>query len=226
MTSCDPFPSIEDLPALDLAILTGGGGAAGAVARARAVEAGRADGFAVGFAEGQVAAVAATRDHVATAVAGLQAAAQDLARRDAARVEELSRGIVGLALAIAETIVGRELDTAVDPGADAIARALAIAPDRGAMVARLHPADAEAITRVDVLGPGRDLAVVADPAVERGGCLLEVGPARIDAQIGTALDRVRDELGRLEPEDVEAMLDAALCDAAQIAPSESGGSVS
>src|SRR5436190_815966 len=35
------------------------------------------------------------------------------------------------------------------------------------------------------------VTVIADPAVEPGGCILEVGDSRIDAQLGSALDRVR-----------------------------------
>jgi flagellar assembly protein FliH len=35
------------------------------------------------------------------------------------------------------------------------------------------------------------LTVIPDPAVEAGGCILEVGDSRIDAQLGSALDRVR-----------------------------------
>ena len=35
------------------------------------------------------------------------------------------------------------------------------------------------------------MTVIADPAVEPGGCILEVGDSRIDAQLGSALDRVR-----------------------------------
>ena len=35
------------------------------------------------------------------------------------------------------------------------------------------------------------ITVVADPTVERGGCVMTAGPTRIDAQIQPALDRVR-----------------------------------
>ena len=37
----------------------------------------------------------------------------------------------------------------------------------------------------------RVVRVVADPAVERGGALVEIGRATLDAQIGSAVERVR-----------------------------------
>jgi len=205
MTSCSPFPAIEDLPALDLVLLAGSGGTSNALARARAVEAGRDEGFAVGYAEGRVAALADAGDIVVRAAAALDAATADLAQRDAVEMVELGRGVVDLALQIAAAVIGRELDTAIDPGADAIVRALELAPDRGTMVARLHPEDAATLVDTEALAPGRDLAVVADPSVERGGCVLEVGPARIDAQLSVALGRVADELSRLDAQEFEQM---------------------
>ncbi len=49
--------------------------------------------------------------------------------------------------------------------------------------------------------------VLADPTVERGGCILDVGPARVDAQLSAAVARVRAELEGAElvrPTDTEA----------------------
>jgi flagellar assembly protein FliH len=96
-----------------------------------------------------------------------------------------------VAVDLAAAIVGRELEVSASPGADALARAMALVPAGSAAVARLHPSD------VAVLGDGPygdaagKLTVIADPAVEEGGCVLEVGDCRIDAQLGPALDRVR-----------------------------------
>jgi flagellar assembly protein FliH len=33
--------------------------------------------------------------------------------------------------------------------------------------------------------------VVHDPAIEIGGCVVEAGPCRIDAQVGPAMERAR-----------------------------------
>jgi flagellar assembly protein FliH len=53
-------------------------------------------------------------------------------------------------------------------------------------VARLHPSDAAVLAEAEA-----GVTIIADPAVEPGGCILEVGESRIDAQLGPALDRVR-----------------------------------
>jgi flagellar assembly protein FliH len=39
--------------------------------------------------------------------------------------------------------------------------------------------------------PEPRVTLVGDPAIERGGCVLEAGPTIIDAQLGSALDRAR-----------------------------------
>ena len=55
--------------------------------------------------------------------------------------------------------------------------------DDAVITARLHPDD------VASLGAAPEaVAVIAAPAIEPGGCILEVGDSRIDAQLGSALD--------------------------------------
>ena len=58
------------------------------------------------------------------------------------------------------------------------------------MVARLHPEDLATLGGVDQLLDGRELRLVADPSVGRGGCLLDAGPSRVDATIEAAIARV------------------------------------
>ena len=101
--------------------------------------------------------------------------------------DALARAAVDLASAI----IGRELEVSVSPGADALARALALVPAGCTAVARLHPSDAASLEATPLPDAPGALTVIADPAVEPGGCILEVGDSRIDAQLGPALDRVR-----------------------------------
>jgi flagellar biosynthesis/type III secretory pathway protein FliH len=35
------------------------------------------------------------------------------------------------------------------------------------------------------------ITIVPDPGIEPGGCILEAGSARVDAQLGTALGRAK-----------------------------------
>jgi flagellar assembly protein FliH len=165
------------------------------VARAQAQQ-GYDDGYRAGLAEGLAAGRAAAAAESAEAVSRAQAlfhslveAAGDLRRRQALELKSLEDTLARTAFDLASAVVGRELQLSSSPGADALARALALVPAGCVATARLHPGD------VAVLGEVSELvAVIADPAIEPGGCILEVGDSRIDAQLGSALDRVRSAL--------------------------------
>ena len=174
---------------------------------------GYADGYRTGLAEGVAAGRAAMVAESAASLARLEAvvrsldeAAAELGRREALELGGLEDALARTAVDLAAAIVGRELQVADSPGADALARALALVPAGAAATARLHPADAALLddARPSTLiapdslsGPAgprgvpAGVTIVADPSIEPGGCILEVGDSRIDAQLGPALDRVR-----------------------------------
>lgn len=114
---------------------------------------------------------------------------------DRVTADELAGQLVEFAVQVAEAVIGRELALSSTPALDSLRRALQMAPDRGEIVARLHPDDAAIVESVEHLVPGRVVTTTPDPSVERGGAVVQVGRCRIDAQIGPALQRVRDALG-------------------------------
>jgi flagellar assembly protein FliH len=152
---------------------------------------GHDQGVKTGYDAGYAQAVAEVSARFSGAVDALDAAARQLAQADAVTLAELDEQATALALNVAQAVIGRELAAAADPGADALARALAFAPDRGDLVARLHPGDVAALGAIDGLLPGREVAIVADAGVEPGGCIIEIGACTIDAQIEPAFERVR-----------------------------------
>jgi flagellar assembly protein FliH len=157
-------------------------------------EAGRAAGTESARAEEQAAAATrrrAQRAELDRALAALAAAAAELDARAALDLDELAGTIAGAAVDLAEAILGREVACSPTAGRDALARALDLTPPGVAAVARLHPDDAAAVGDPASIDPGRPVTVVADPAVERGGCLVEAGDCRVDAQLGPALARAR-----------------------------------
>ena len=167
-------------------------------AKEAAARVGYEDGFAAGVTAGteQGAARAAELETaLLSALGSLESAAAGLSQRQAATIMDVERQVATLAVEIAAAVIGRELATVDSGGVDAIARALRLAPERADAVARLHPEDAAVVGVLPVAAGDRGVTVVADPSVERGGCLLDVGPCRIDAQISSALDRVREVLG-------------------------------
>jgi flagellar assembly protein FliH len=154
------------------------------------------DGYRAGIADGPAAGRAALAAESGAASARLEelfrslaAAAEELRRRQALDLAGLEDALARAAVDLASAIIGRELEVSVSPGADALARALALVPAGSVAVARLHPADAAILA-----DPPGGITVIPDPAVEPGGCILEVGHSRIDAQLGSALDRVRASL--------------------------------
>jgi flagellar assembly protein FliH len=167
--------------------------AAVADVRREAEEAGFAEGYAAGMAAARAAheeQVAAYVQGCATTLTALDAALADLRAHEAVGLQQVADQTAALALEIAEVVLAREVASAADPGRDAIARAIGLVPDEGDVIVRMHPADLARLADVEDLLPGRAVGLVPDPAVGAGGCIVQVGATRIDAQIATALDRV------------------------------------
>jgi flagellar assembly protein FliH len=161
--------------------------------------AGFEQGYTDGLAHAEAEVAAAIADHRSAhrrctqAAGALEAAGRDLAGRDALALAAIEDDVVQLALALATEIVGRELRSTPQPVRDAIQRALGLAPDRGTAVCHVHPDDAE-VAHTVLAGDAmrrEHVEIVPDGRVEPGGCVVQVGECRIDAQIGTALDRMR-----------------------------------
>lgn len=189
---------LQDLDALSDAARRVVDPAAVAAALAEGYEEGRAEGYARGYDEGRMAALeeAAVQEAARTAateqaLGALRDAVAELATRRDETVAALEEQLVAGAFELAEALVGRELELATDPGRDALARALRLTEGPEAVVARLHPDDVDALGEHADLAPGREVTVVADATVERGGCVLQAGAGQIDARLRTALERVR-----------------------------------
>lgn len=177
---------------------------------ARGVEAGVRRGYARGHEAGVAAGLAEAR---AQAQAGAQAhheqqqahdrqvqqvlgalsrEATELQAQRARALALAAPDVVAAALELAELLLGHEVQVAKDPGSGALERALAAAPaTSGAVVARLHPEDLAALSAVPA---PEDVRLVADPGVRRGDCVVRAGDAEIDAQLRSALARIREVL--------------------------------
>ncbi|MGD9705408.1 MAG: FliH/SctL family protein [Acidimicrobiia bacterium] len=179
--------------------------------RAEARRLGRSEGLAAARAEVEAAIAAqdAARLRLEHAAAALEAATADLDRRDAVQLRTLEREVVRFAAALAEEIVGAELRAVDEPVLGAIERSIGLVPDRGDLVVRVHPDDTAAATdaiAATCSSAMRSVITVADPTIERGGCILEVGTCRVDAQIGPALSRLSVVLGTGSSQDLAELL--------------------
>jgi flagellar assembly protein FliH len=152
-------------------------------------------GYDAGYQEGLTRAhadvVAATDDasrRVRNALAALSEAVASFDQRQTVALGDVEDAIVAGAFALARSVLQRELIIATDPGGDALARALQLVPDRGDVTARMHPDDIATLNMDRITNAARTVLLVADLSIELGGCVLEVGQMRIDAQLSSALE--------------------------------------
>ncbi len=210
--SIDPFPLLADLPTPHVSTRPRHGGGSYEVATSQAFAEGRRAGFEEGRFEGRASGAVEARlelaQHIEDLGTALRHAAAVLGSQLDELAEHMSRTVVDLALEVAAAIVDHEISASASPGRDALVRAVAVAPDRVELIARLHPEDAALLqdaNALDGIAPGRSITVVADPSVDRGGCLLDAGGSRIDAGVTTAFARVRAALVGVEDSPVDTL---------------------
>lgn len=138
------------------------------------------------------AAKAARAERLADALVAAAAAARE--HREIA-VAEASREAIELAFEMAEAILERESEVRGSLTLDALRRALALVPKGEDLIVRIHPDDVIAPEELQELTRDASVRVVPDPSIEAGGCVVEAGPCRIDAQLGPSLARARALLG-------------------------------
>jgi flagellar assembly protein FliH len=166
-----------------------------------------AAGYEAGYADGQrdaeAAAGTAERDSAARVESAVSALRRSVDAAQSAyeeRSAQLEGAVPRFAFELLETLFARESAIAVDPGREAIIRALALDESTLPAIARLSPEDADTIGELADLSP-RPLTVIADPTVEPGGALVEIGSTTIDTQLSHALQRVRAVMIGQLPED-------------------------
>lgn len=183
ISSTDPFPLLEEL-------LEPG------VAGREAVEDGRASGYEAGLFEGRERARAEYTRRIEELLATLEDRVAQSTREVTAAWDRSAELAVELGLAVAEAILGRELEVAADPGRDALERAMRVAPMlEGVLRVRMHPEDAALLDLSrDPLRSTASVVLLPDDSVARGDCVVMTDRGDIDATVSAALERVRSVL--------------------------------
>jgi flagellar assembly protein FliH len=161
---------------------------------AAAVRQGYDDGYAEGLAAAGTEAARVRSEEAQRAAGALSALSRAVAAAEEAERSmraEIQAAAPKLAFALVEALLGRELALAANPGREAVARVLALDEGMQPATVRMNPADLAAFDELDL---GRVVHMVADPAVEPGGALVEIGRATLDGQLGPAVERVREIL--------------------------------
>jgi flagellar assembly protein FliH len=151
----------------------------------------RRSGHDEGFAEGREAADGEMNDMLVT-MRGLL----EMARVERHKlIEGAEPELVRLALGIAERVLHQQI--ALDRGVVVEMAKVAIARliDRDTVTVRVHPADLERMREhrdeLIAIGDIRNLRVVEDQRVDRGGVVVDTDAGTIDARIGTQLEEAR-----------------------------------
>lgn len=138
------------------------------------------EGYAAGHAKGLAEARAQGRERLARLDAICLQAARPLAALDAAVEQELAQ----LALVVARRVIAHELAIRPEAIGQIVREAVAALPAASRdLRVRLHPDDLVLLRELEAAEPHWQL--VADPALARGGCLLESASSRLDASVET-----------------------------------------
>lgn len=167
-----------------------------------------------GFEEGRESALADA--HLAVELErteALKAMAAQLAASCAAMtsdrravVDEVVSEAVDLAFELVEVLLSDELAHSDSPVRNAVARAVAMAPDGEDIRVRVHPGTIITPAELEELAAVGAVSILPDPSIEPTGCIVEAGACRIDAQIGPALERVRAVLDQARAQARESVL--------------------
>ena len=134
------------------------------------------------------------RQRVERALHAIGRAAEALEARAVPAAHDIEEQIVATAFAIAQAVLTRELRTATEPGREALARALALAPSTSPVTVRLNPADRLTIGQTELVMDGRTVTLVDDPGLQPGDAVALCDATTVDARLSPALDRVREVL--------------------------------
>ncbi|RAO77230.1 flagellar assembly protein FliH [Dyella jiangningensis] len=162
----------------------------------------REEGYAAGHAEG----MAAARDLMNSRMAKLDALLESAARPLHAMDEGVELELARLAMTVARQVLSHELRTSPDLVVEAVRQAaLALPAASGNLRVRLHADDLALLRTLGVAEESWQL--VADPAMQRGDCMLETERSRLDARLETRLAAVVDAVLGAEAEDLDADAD-------------------
>lgn len=176
----------------------------------RTHSAARAQGYAVGWAEGRQEALVRMSEAEAeaeqrhrdeeqrreqehrAALSVLADAADALRRATGDATAKIADQATELAFELTRTLVAHELSVAADPGAAVIARVLASLPDDATTVVRVGPTTAD--SHAAVLLQEHGVRLVVDPDLGTGDAVVETDTTAVDLCVTSALARLREVL--------------------------------
>jgi type III secretion protein L len=111
-------------------------------------------------------------------------------------LKSASKDMLNLAFKIAEKIVGKQLEIDNKIIMDIVSQALQTVRQSRQITLRVNPEDAKVLKAnkdsfLEKLGHGREIDILEDKKVERGGCIIESEIGIVEAQLQTQLERLK-----------------------------------
>lgn len=151
----------------------------------------QAEAFANGVALGRAEAEQAAHAAIASALQALYVATEEVRASESRWLATLQENMAALVAGAARHVVGREVRTDDALVRDLAARALAEFPQDQAVQLRLNPADVAAVKAALAESPrAGEVRFIAEPRVDRGGCMVEGRDRIVDGRVDTALERI------------------------------------
>jgi len=173
-----------------------------------AVHHARDSGYQDGYRDGQVALEAFKENFARQMAAQFGALLANLDDQWNGLEQEMALAVTRTAVQLARQVVRHELDTRPEIVARVAQEAVgAIVLSARHLRVRLHPADHQHV--MDGAGEAlkaRDARLVADPAIEPGGCIVESDLGQVDARIGTRWAAAAAVFGREDTWDAPEIL--------------------
>jgi flagellar assembly protein FliH len=157
----------------------------------------RAEGVALGRAEGSAVALQEARAELAPAVQALHAAVEALEAERAGIADRVEHGAVELALELAAKVVAGAVEAQPERVLDVVRGALRCFMERERVHILVHPDDLGLVRGsmeelAGELGGIDHVEVQEERRIGRGGAIVRTTTAQVDASLQTKLDRARE----------------------------------
>lgn len=151
-----------------------------------------------GFAEGKAATEKELKASLQSAENALRKTCAEMQRRFEAEIKALEPQVVDLALAIAKSILGKEIERGNYDLPSIVATTIAgIRGEPGSLTVRLHPADHATMAQASNSGTNNpEIRFLADASVARASCAVETGYGKIVREVDSLLAEVERALGK------------------------------
>jgi flagellar assembly protein FliH len=155
----------------------------------------QAQGYEAGYKQGIGDGQKKMDTLLAGKAAQIQQILEEVATERSTTLVQVESEIVALSLAIAEKIIGHVAHTHEALIVHMVNRAIAELTSIGPLLLRVHPEDASFLEQFWQDKHKNDQEshqwrLIADPQIERGGCLIVCGSTTIDARLSTQFDNI------------------------------------